>query len=86
MHSAYLWQGVPINNKFVFDLVPPEKANKTPIQIVGAGGDEIVLTPLREEVVTSLAGPIQVLQQEDGNRRTTCTDWNEGSSRSHSVF
>jgi len=76
-----------IYNESVFDLLaPPEKAKKTPVQIVGAGGDEIVLTPLREEVVTSLAGVMQVLQRGEGNRRTACTDWNERSSRSHSVF
>ena len=62
------------------------KGQEDTVQIVGAGGDEIVLTPLREEVVTSLAGPMQVLQREEGNRRTTCTDWNERSSQSRSVF
>ena len=87
MQSAYLWQEAPINNESVFDLlVPPEKAKKILVQNVGAGGDEIVLTPLREEVVTSLAGPMQVLQREEGNRRTTRTDRKERSSRSHSVF
>lgn len=46
----------------------------------------MVLTPLREEVVTSLKGVREVLQRGEGNRRTASTDWNERSSRSHSVF
>ena len=28
----------------------------------------------------------EVLKRGEGNRRTACTDWNDRSSRSHSVF
>ena len=42
------------------------KGEEDTIQIVGAGGDKIVLTLLREEVVTLLAGPIQVLHGKKG--------------------
>lgn len=55
------------------------------VQIQGSGAN-IVLTPLREEVVTSLKGVKEVLERGYGNRRTASTDWNERSSRSHSVF
>jgi centromeric protein E len=37
-------------------------------------------------VVTSLKGVKEVLERGYGNRRTASTDWNERSSRSHSVF
>ncbi|KDQ51297.1 hypothetical protein JAAARDRAFT_41369 [Jaapia argillacea MUCL 33604] len=52
----------------------------------GKGGGETWLAPLREEVVTSLKGVKEVLERGNANRRTACTDWNERSSRSHSVF
>jgi centromeric protein E len=55
------------------------------VQIQGIGAN-IILTPLREEVVTSLKGVKEVLERGYGNRRTASTDWNERSSRSHSVF
>jgi centromeric protein E len=55
------------------------------VQIQGSGAN-IILTPLREEVVTSLKGVKEVLERGYGNRRTASTDWNERSSRSHSVF
>lgn len=44
------------------------------------------LSPLREEVVTSLKSVREVLERGASNRRTACTDWNDRSSRSHSVF
>ncbi|KAF9458828.1 kinesin-domain-containing protein [Collybia nuda] len=68
-----------IYNESIHDLLaPPSSAAANPVQIQGGGsGGDVVLTPLREEVVTSLKG---------GNRRTACTDWNKRSSRSHSVF
>ena len=34
----------------------------------------------------SLKGVKDVLRQGEGNRRTACMDWNERSSRSHSIF
>lgn len=36
--------------------------------------------------MTSLKGVKEVLERGEGNRRTASTDWNERSSRSHSVF
>ncbi|KAG7439403.1 uncharacterized protein BT62DRAFT_737417 [Guyanagaster necrorhizus] len=42
--------------------------------------------PPREEVVMSLKGVKDVLKRGESHRRTACTDWDERSSRSHSVF
>ncbi|KAG6816391.1 hypothetical protein H0H87_006540 [Tephrocybe sp. NHM501043] len=76
-----------IYNEAIHDLLaPPSSAAKHPVQIQGGIGNEVILTPLREEVVTSLKGVKEVLRRGEGNRRTACTDWNERSSRSHSVF
>ncbi|KAI0356411.1 kinesin-domain-containing protein [Trametes cingulata] len=75
-----------IYNETIHDLLaPPSSSVSQPVQIQGTGAN-IVLTPLREEVVTSLKGVHEVLQRGEGNRRTASTDWNERSSRSHSVF
>ncbi|EKM79626.1 hypothetical protein AGABI1DRAFT_74724 [Agaricus bisporus var. burnettii JB137-S8] len=76
-----------IYNENIHDLLaPPSMAAASPVQIQGGGGSDIILTPLREEVVTSLKGVKEVLKRGEGNRRTACTDWNDRSSRSHSVF
>ncbi|KIL66902.1 hypothetical protein M378DRAFT_185909 [Amanita muscaria Koide BX008] len=82
-----------IYNETIFDLLaPPSSAAANPVQIQGSGSllkggnSDVILTPLREEVVTSLKGVKEVLRRGESNRRTACTDWNERSSRSHSVF
>lgn len=76
-----------IYNENIHDLLaPPTMAAANPVQIQGGGSTDIILTPLREEVVTSLKGVKEVLKRGEGNRRTACTDWNDRSSRSHSVF
>ncbi|KXN83381.1 Kinesin-related protein 11 [Leucoagaricus sp. SymC.cos] len=76
-----------IYNESIHDLLaPPSMAAANPVQIQGGTGNDIILAPLREEVVTSLKSVKEVLKRGEGNRRTACTDWNERSSRSHSVF
>lgn len=76
-----------IYNETIHDLLaPPSAAASAPVQIQGGSGGDIILAPLREEVVTSLKSVKEVLKRGEGNRRTACTDWNERSSRSHSVF
>jgi centromeric protein E len=76
-----------IYNEAIHDLLaPPSSTTSNLVQLQGGAGSEVVLTPLREEVVTSLKGVKEVLKRGEGNRRTACTDWNERSSRSHSVF
>ena len=75
-----------IYNEQIFDLLAPSSlASSNTVSIQGTG-DNVILTPLREEVVTSLKGVREVLERGYGNRRTASTDWNERSSRSHSVF
>ncbi|KAI9568450.1 P-loop containing nucleoside triphosphate hydrolase protein [Boletus coccyginus] len=72
-----------IYNETIYDLLSPPSVSATqPVQIVGQG----VLAPLREEVVTSLKGVREVMERGERHRRTASTDWNERSSRSHSVF
>ncbi|KAF9240174.1 P-loop containing nucleoside triphosphate hydrolase protein [Melanogaster broomeanus] len=72
-----------IYNETIYDLLsPPSVAATQPVQIVGQG----MLAPLREEVVTSLKGVREVMERGERHRRTASTDWNERSSRSHSVF
>ncbi|KAF7365202.1 Kinesin-like protein [Mycena venus] len=73
-----------IYNETIHDLLAPG-AKTIEIQGGSAGG-EVILSGLREEVVTSLASVREVLRRGEGNRRTASTDWNERSSRSHSVF
>ncbi|PCH40175.1 kinesin-domain-containing protein [Wolfiporia cocos MD-104 SS10] len=76
-----------IYNEAIHDLLaPPSSAVAHPVQIQGAAGGGVLLAPLREEVVTSLKGVHEVLRRGARNRRTASTDWNERSSRSHSVF
>lgn len=75
-----------IYNETIYDLLaPPSLSAAQPVQIHGTGPN-IILTPLREEVVTSLKNVKEVLERGESNRRTASTDWNERSSRSHSVF
>ncbi|KAJ3811682.1 P-loop containing nucleoside triphosphate hydrolase protein [Lentinula aff. lateritia] len=75
-----------IYNEQIHDLLaPPGVPNKVELQGGTANGD-IILAPLREEVVTSIKGVQDVLKRGESHRRTACTDWNERSSRSHSIF
>jgi centromeric protein E len=73
-----------IYNEQIHDLLSTYGAS-VPVQLQGIG-DNVIITPLREEVVTSLKGVKEVIERGWGNRRTAATDWNERSSRSHSVF
>jgi centromeric protein E len=76
-----------IYNENIHDLLAPASmAAANPVHIQGGNGTDVILTPLREEVVTSLQSLKEVLKRGESNRRTACTDWNDRSSRSHSVF
>jgi centromeric protein E len=75
-----------IYNETIYDLLaPPATRMSQPVQLQGSGAN-VWLAPLREEVVTSLKGVHAVLERGWAARRTASTDWNERSSRSHSVF
>jgi|SRR6266850_3269203 len=72
-----------IYNESIHDLLAP--ASAPAVQLQGSGAN-VWLAPLREEVVTSLAGVREVIARGWAARRTASTDWNDRSSRSHSVF
>jgi centromeric protein E len=72
-----------IYNETIYDLLAPSSAPAVQLQGTGAN---VWLAPLREEVVTSLAGVRAVISRGWAARRTASTDWNDRSSRSHSVF
>ncbi|KZT59625.1 kinesin-domain-containing protein [Calocera cornea HHB12733] len=74
LRASYL----EIYNETIHDLLSPVP---TPVQLKGS-----TLVPLREEVFTSPQGVKEILERGEGNRRTASTDWNERSSRSHSIF
>lgn len=74
---------IEIYNETIVDLLAPPSSQ--PVQIQGSGPN-VWLSPLREEVVTNFSSVKKVLERGDANRRTASTDWNERSSRSHSVF
>jgi len=75
-----------IYNEIIHDLLSPATTSSlAPVQLSGTG-QNVILSPLREEVVTSLKNIREVLERGNGNRRTASTDWNDRSSRSHSVF
>ncbi|KZV88256.1 kinesin-domain-containing protein [Exidia glandulosa HHB12029] len=80
LRASYL----EIYNEQIHDLLSTASLAQ-PVQLQGAGPN-VIITPLREEVVTSLKGVREVIERGNGNRRTATTDWNERSSRSHSVF
>ncbi|KAH9166098.1 kinesin-domain-containing protein [Lactarius sanguifluus] len=65
---------IEIYNETIHDLLAPSSA--PPVQLQGSGAN-VWLAPLREEVVTSLAGVRAVIGPPTGTDR---------SSRSHSVF
>ncbi|KAG8736522.1 Kinesin-like protein kip2 [Ceratobasidium sp. 414] len=73
-----------IYNEQIHDLLAPP-TNATPVSLQGAG-DNVYLVGAREEPITSFKSVKDVLERGDAGRRTASTDWNERSSRSHSVF
>jgi hypothetical protein len=78
LRASYL----EIYNEAIHDLLaPPSMASASEVSLTESG-----VVGLREEVVTSLKGIREVLARGEANRRTASTDWNERSSRSHSVF
>ncbi|KZT25431.1 kinesin-domain-containing protein [Neolentinus lepideus HHB14362 ss-1] len=73
-------------NETIHDLLAPPSSTTSYIVEIHGSGSNVWLSPLREEVVTSLKGVREVLERGNANRRTATTDWNERSSRSHSIF
>ncbi|KAG8721908.1 Kinesin-like protein kip2 [Ceratobasidium sp. 395] len=80
LRASYL----EIYNEQIHDLLAPP-TNATPVALQGVG-DNVYLVGVREEPITSFKSVKDVLERGDAGRRTASTDWNERSSRSHSVF
>ncbi|KAL7417969.1 P-loop containing nucleoside triphosphate hydrolase protein [Mrakia frigida] len=79
LRASYL----EIYNEVIKDLLNPATAS---VEIRGSSSNDITLHPVREEVVTNPAQVREILARGEASRRTAVTDWNERSSRSHSVF
>ena len=73
---------IEIYSETIIDLLAPPSSQPVQVQV---SGPNAWLSPLREEVVTNFSGVKKVLERGDANRRTASTDWNERSSRNHSV-
>ncbi|KAJ9116916.1 hypothetical protein QFC22_004573 [Naganishia vaughanmartiniae] len=87
LRASYL----ELYNEMLVDLLTPPGPGGTTtggeIQILnGKKEGEVQINGLTEMIVTNVAEVKKVLSIGDGRRRTGCTDWNERSSRSHSVF
>ncbi|KAJ9113966.1 hypothetical protein QFC19_000162 [Naganishia cerealis] len=85
LRASYL----ELYNETLVDLLTPPSATGagSEIQILnGKKEGEVQINGLTEMIVTNVGEVKKVLTIGDGRRRTGCTDWNERSSRSHSVF
>ncbi|KAG8689833.1 Kinesin-like protein kip2 [Ceratobasidium sp. 423] len=80
LRASYL----EIYNEQIYDLLAPAGAATT-VALQGVGNN-VYLSGVREEPITSFKSVKEVLERGDAGRRTASTDWNERSSRSHSVF
>ncbi|KAB5588892.1 hypothetical protein CTheo_7668 [Ceratobasidium theobromae] len=81
LRASYL----EIYNEQIYDLLAPPTGAPTTVALQGAGNN-VYLAGVREEPITSFKSVKDVLERGDAGRRTASTDWNERSSRSHSVF
>ncbi len=84
LRASYL----ELYNETLVDLLSaPDSTSSSEITILnGKKEGEIQIQGLTEMVVTCKEEVRRVLRIGEGRRRTDCTDWNERSSRSHSVF
>lgn len=89
LRASYL----ELYNENLFDLLSAEgtvtatPGGKEGIQLLNGRKDgEVQIQGLTEMVVTNVSEVKRVLALGESRRRTGCTDWNERSSRSHSVF
>ncbi|CAE6524083.1 unnamed protein product [Rhizoctonia solani] len=80
LRASYL----EIYNEQIYDLLAPAGAG-TNVTLQGVGNN-VYLSGVREQPITSFKSVKEVLERGDAGRRTASTDWNERSSRSHSVF
>ncbi|BGP20234.1 hypothetical protein JCM10213_005912 [Rhodosporidiobolus nylandii] len=79
LRASYL----EIYNETLKDLLDPESG---PVKVRQDAQKRFFVQPLREEVVTTEAQVAALLRRGNDNRHVGSTDFNERSSRSHSVF
>jgi hypothetical protein len=72
-----------IYNEQIRDLLQPEL---TDLRILEDKRRGVYVSPLKEEIVTSAKQVLHVIQRGELNRHTSTTDYNEYSSRSHTIF
>lgn len=72
-----------IYNETLRDLLSPENSE---LRIHEDKRRGVYVSPLREEIVTSPRQVLRVIQRGEMHRHTSTTDFNEHSSRSHTVF
>lgn len=72
-----------IYNEQIRDLLQPDA---TDLRILEDKRRGVYVSPLKEEIVTSAKQVLQVIQRGEINRHTGSTDYNEYSSRSHTIF
>ena len=75
---------IEIYNEQLKDLLAPETAGQ--VKVRQDEKKRFFVSPLREEVVTTEQGVAQLLARGEQNRHTGQTDFNNRSSRSHTVF
>eukprot|EP00164_Ancoracysta_twista_P005292 GFYU01007244.1.p1 GENE.GFYU01007244.1~~GFYU01007244.1.p1 ORF type:complete len:635 (-),score=92.00 GFYU01007244.1:232-2136(-) len=74
---------VEIYNESVNDLLDPRNVN---LKIKESEDGFMTGTNTREEIVVSPEQVLKLIQVAEGNRRYSATDYNESSSRSHTIF
>lgn len=82
LRASYL----ELYNESLGDLLAPKGSKGDVVILNGKKEGEVRIDGLTEMVVTTVAEVKKVLAIGESRRRTGCTDWNERSSRSHSVF
>lgn len=76
-----------IYNERITDLLPSEITTEgTKIRPLDITGDDGKVSGLSAKSVTTADDVVRYLAEGDRRRRVGMTDWNERSSRSHSVF
>lgn len=72
-----------IYNESVRDLLSPETRD---LRIHEDKKRGVYVSPLKEEIVTTPKQVMRVIQRGESNRHVSTTDYNEHSSRSHTIF
>lgn len=76
-----------IYNERITDLLPSETLSEgTKSRPLDITGDDGKVSGLSAKSVTTADDVVRYLAEGDRRRRVGMTDWNERSSRSHSVF